>query len=116
RVRGSHMRGAVIFGDVATATTTPWRTPSKKSRCNFKRQSGVRVRSETPGPRRRYYGIAEIADALGVDRQLVTVWRRRSSHGMPDPDEELSSGPVWDGVRVEQWIAATRTRLDQERA
>ena len=71
--------------------------------------------SEPSRPRRRYYGIAEIADAVGVDRQLVTMWRRRSSHGMPDPDEELSSGPVWDGIRIEPWINATRTRLYHER-
>lgn len=60
---------------------------------------------------RRFYGIAEIADALGIDRQLVTVWRRRSSHGMPPPDEELSSGPLWTADTIEPWIAATRERL-----
>ncbi len=59
---------------------------------------------------RRFYGIAEIADALGVDRQLVTVWRRRSSHGMPIPDEELSSGPLWTAETIEPWIEATRPR------
>ena len=61
--------------------------------------------------RRRFYGIAEIAEALGIDRQLVTVWRRRSSHGMPIPDEELSSGPLWTADTIEPWIAATRARL-----
>src|SRR5690242_11489697 len=61
--------------------------------------------------RRRFYGIAEIADALGIDRQLVTVWRRRSSHGMPAPDEELSSGPLWTAETIEPWITATRERL-----
>lgn len=64
--------------------------------------------------RRRFYGIAEIADALGIDRQLVTVWRRRSSHGLPVPDEELSSGPLWTAATIEPWIAATRARLAAE--
>jgi hypothetical protein len=63
---------------------------------------------------RRFYGIAEIAEALGIDRQLVTVWRRRSSHGLPAPDEELSSGPLWTAATIEPWITATRRRLAAE--
>src|SRR4051812_49282347 len=66
--------------------------------------------------RRRFYGIAEIAEALGIDRQLVTVWRRRSSHGMPPPDEELSSGPLWTAETIAPWIATTRARLEAEAA
>lgn len=54
--------------------------------------------------RRACYGIAEIADALGVARQLVAAWRRRRSHGMPEPDAELASGPVWLGSTIEPWI------------
>lgn len=63
-------------------------------------------------PQRRFYGIAEIAEALGVDRQLVTVWRRRSSHGLPAPDEELASGPLWSAETVEPWLRVMRARLD----
>ena len=57
-----------------------------------------------PAPRHAIYGIAEIADALGVGRQLVAAWRRRRSHGMPEPDAELASGPVWMGHTIEPWI------------
>lgn len=64
-------------------------------------------------PRRAFYGIAEIADALNLSRQLVTVWRRRRSHGIPEPDAELSSGPIWRGETVEPWIEAVRSRRDQ---
>lgn len=64
-----------------------------------------------PAPRRRHYGIAEIADALGLNRQLVTVWRRRRSWGMPEPDDELASGPLWLGSTIEPWIDTTRARL-----
>ncbi|GAA3225095.1 hypothetical protein [Actinocorallia longicatena] len=60
---------------------------------------------------RRFYGIAEIAQAIGVERQLVTVWRRRSSHDMPPPDDELTSGPVWTAATIEPWVIATRARL-----
>lgn len=60
------------------------------------------------GPRRAFYGIAEIADALNLGRQLVTVWRRRRSHGIPEPDAELSSGPIWRGETVEPWIDKVR--------
>lgn len=60
---------------------------------------------------REYYGIAEIADSLGLGRPLVTAWRKRRSHGMPEPDAELASGPIWRAATVEPWIAATRGRL-----
>ncbi|QFZ21920.1 hypothetical protein [Saccharothrix syringae] len=60
--------------------------------------------------RRAFYGIAEIAEALGLSRQLVTVWRRRRSHAMPEPDAELSSGPIWRGETVEPWIDRVRHR------
>jgi transposase-like protein len=66
--------------------------------------------------RRRHYGIAEIADALGVDRQLVTVWRRRLSRGMPPPDDELAAGPLWVAATIEPWIEETRARLARERS
>ncbi|MEU4197835.1 hypothetical protein AB0E69_38485 [Kribbella sp. NPDC026611] len=62
--------------------------------------------------RRTYYGIAEIAAALGLNRQLVTAWRRRRSHGIPDPDGELSSGPIWRGETIEPWIDAVRSQRD----
>ena len=63
---------------------------------------------------RRFYGIAEIAEALGIDRQLATVWRRRSSHGMPRPDDELAAGPLWLAETIEPWIRVTRARLAAE--
>jgi transcriptional regulator with XRE-family HTH domain len=63
-----------------------------------------------PAPRHAMYGIAEIADALGVGRQLVAAWRRRRSHGMPEPDAELASGPVWLGHTIEPWIEALPVR------
>lgn len=66
------------------------------------------------GRRRRHYGIAEIAEALGVDRQLVTVWRRRLSRGLPPPDDELASGPLWLAETVEPWIVETRARLERQ--
>lgn len=63
--------------------------------------------------RRAFYGIAEIAEALNLSRQLVTVWRRRRSHGIPEPDAELSSGPIWRGETIEPWIEAVRSQRDQ---
>jgi transposase-like protein len=64
------------------------------------------------GERKAFYGIAEIAEALGLNRQLVTAWRRRRSHGMPEPDAELSSGPIWLGSSVEAWIDQVRERRE----
>lgn len=65
---------------------------------------------EDPAPRRAYYGLAEIADALGLSRQLVTVWRRRRSHDIPEPTAELSSGPIWRGAIIEPWIDRLRAQ------
>jgi hypothetical protein len=65
------------------------------------------------GGRKAFYGIAEIAEALGLNRQLVTAWRRRRSHGMPEPDAELSSGPIWLGRSVEPWIDLVRDRREE---
>lgn len=62
------------------------------------------TRPAVPIARHAIYGIAEIADVLGVGRQLVAAWRRRRSHGMPEPDAELASGPVWLGQTIEPWI------------
>lgn len=66
----------------------------------------------TGAPRRGFYGLAEIADALGLSRQLVTVWRRRRSHGIPEPDAELSAGPIWRGETIEPWIDEVRGRRE----
>jgi transposase-like protein len=70
---------------------------------------------EEAGPyRKSFYGIAEIAEALGLNRQLVTAWRRRRSHGIPEPDAELSSGPIWRGETVEPWIDQLRDRRETQ--
>lgn len=65
---------------------------------------------------RRHYGIAEIADALGLNRQLVTVWRRRRSWDMPEPDDELASGPLWLAATIEPWIERMRARQGTDAA
>ncbi len=62
------------------------------------------TRSAETAARHAIYGIAEVADALGVGRQLGAAWRRRRSHGMPEPDAGLASGPVWLGHTIEPWI------------
>jgi hypothetical protein len=67
---------------------------------------------EADASRKAFYGIAEIAEALGLNRQLVTAWRRRRSHGIPEPDAELSSGPIWRGETVEPWIDTVRDRRE----
>lgn len=71
----------------------------------------MRADARSAAVRREYYGLAEIADALGVERQLVTVWRKRRSRGIPEPDAELASGPLWRGATVEPWIDAMRHNL-----
>src|SRR5215469_702123 len=57
-----------------------------------------------------YTASPRLPDALGVGRQLVAAWRRRRSHGMPEPVAELASGPVWLGHTIEPWIEALPVR------
>jgi hypothetical protein len=77
--------------------------------CSVGADTGATADDHVAPARRAYYGIAEIADALGMNRQLITAWRRRGSHGMPKPDAELSAGPVWRGDTIEPWIDSVRS-------
>ncbi|MEU4827111.1 hypothetical protein AB0H37_35025 [Actinomadura sp. NPDC023710] len=61
---------------------------------------------------RELYGLAEIAETLGLTRQAVTVWRKRRSWDMPEPDVELASGPVWHSDTIEPWLQTQRSRLN----
>lgn len=82
--------------DVSTETTCHRKVQGPFSRSTL---TGVRTpRDEKSGTRSDYYGLTEIAAALDLDRQLVTAWRRRGSHAIPEPDAELAraalSGPA----------------------
>lgn len=50
-------------------------------------------------------GVAEIADRLGVSKQVVVNWRTRKPT-FPRPVAELKSGPVWAKQAVLAWAAA----------
>lgn len=69
----------------------------------------------------KLYGIAEIAEALDVDRHLVAQWYRRASQDLaggmdlPRPDAVLAMGPVWFGKTIAPWIRKQKP-LAQQRA
>ena len=54
---------------------------------------------------KRYAGVSEVADLLGVSRQRVA--QLRTKPGFPAPIAELRSGPIWDaaslGLFLEEW-------------
>jgi hypothetical protein len=54
---------------------------------------------------KRYAGVSEVADLLGVSRQRVA--QLRTKPGFPAPVAELRSGPIWDvsslGLFLEEW-------------
>ena len=54
-----------------------------------------------------FYGIAEIAQALGVKPGLVAQWYRRGK--LPPPLAVLAMGPVWGGEDIEEWIREVAT-------
>lgn len=47
-------------------------------------------------------GVAEIADMLGVSKQVVANWRTRKG-SFPDPAVTLRSGPVWARDAIIDW-------------
>jgi hypothetical protein len=55
---------------------------------------------------RTLYGISEIAQAIGVKRQTVSQWHFRGH--LPEPDEYLSTGPVWRVHRIRGFIEAKK--------
>ena len=50
-------------------------------------------------------GVMEIAERLGVSRQLVAQWHKRGR--LPPPAVELGMGPLWSWPDVEQWARET---------
>lgn len=50
--------------------------------------------------------VAEIADAAGVTRGLVSAWSVRDL-GFPPPVAHLALGPLWLWPDVAAWLAAT---------
>jgi chromosome partitioning protein len=47
-------------------------------------------------------GLAELAEVLGVTKQVITNWKTRRE-GFPSPVVELKSGPVWSREKIEAW-------------
>lgn len=50
-------------------------------------------------------GLAEMADLLGITKQVLTNWRSRKTD-FPKPMAELKSGPVWDLGQIREWAEA----------
>lgn len=61
----------------------------------------------------RHYGLAEIAEALGVSKVRVAQWRREGY--LPAPDSELAMGPVWTAPRIERWMEEWRAERPYHR-
>lgn len=49
-------------------------------------------------------GLAEIAELLGVTKQVIANWRSRKPD-FPQPVVTLKSGPVWEFESIESWAA-----------
>jgi predicted DNA-binding transcriptional regulator AlpA len=48
-------------------------------------------------------GAAELAERLGVSRELVSQWLKRGK--LPEPDQRLAMGPVWRETTITTWLA-----------
>jgi hypothetical protein len=49
-----------------------------------------------------FYGISEIAEAIGARPETVAQWYRRGK--LPPPDAVLKMGPVWIGRTIGSWL------------
>jgi len=58
-------------------------------------------------------GLAEIAELLGVTRQVVANWKARKPT-FPKPTAELKSGPVWEYADVASWAKTERIPLAEQ--
>ncbi len=50
-----------------------------------------------------YGGTAEVAEYLGVSRQVVVNWRARFSKSFPKPVALLAMGPIYRLCEVRDW-------------
>ncbi|TCP96419.1 chromosome partitioning protein [Sphingomonas sp. PP-F2F-A104-K0414] len=58
-------------------------------------------------------GVAEIAEMLGVSKQVVANWRGRKG-GFPVPTATLKAGPVWTREAVTAWAISQGITVRQE--
>ena len=54
--------------------------------------------------RERIYGVAELAEACGVEPRRVAAWLVRGSYDIPAPDVRLRATPIWYASTIEAWI------------
>lgn len=54
----------------------------------------------------KFYGVTEIADAVGIPTSVLYVWKNRGK--LPAPDAVLAMGPVWTARTIEPWIRRER--------
>ncbi|WP_242121950.1 AAA family ATPase [Sphingomonas lacusdianchii] len=58
-------------------------------------------------------GVAEIAEMLGVSKQVVANWRGRKG-GFPAPTATLKAGPVWTREAITAWAVSQGIAVRQE--
>src|ERR1043165_1232 len=61
----------------------------------------------------RLLGLAEVAELLGVTKQVVNNWKTRRG-GFPQPVVELKSGPVWSRDAIANWAISEGMEIDEE--
>ena len=59
-----------------------------------------------------FLGLAELAQLLGVSKQVVISWKVKRE-GLPKPAAELKSGPVWRRDDIMGWAQAEGVELDE---
>lgn len=47
-------------------------------------------------------GSRELAETLGVSKQLLSIWRKRGK--LPTPIAELHCGPIWNKQDIDRWM------------
>jgi chromosome partitioning protein len=57
-------------------------------------------------------GLSEVADRLGVSKQVIANWRQRQE-SFPQPIANLKSGPVWQWAEIAAWAGQNNITIRQ---
>jgi len=61
------------------------------------------VDSSRPVTLQPLMGLAEVAEYLGVSRQTLQHWLKRTGLFFPEPVARLEMGPVWKTEDIVEW-------------
>ena len=63
------------------------------------------------------YGLQEFADRMGVSKQYIREYMKRSEakgwNGIPEPRYRLKCGPIWTADQVDAYMKGREERAEK---